>query len=439
MVVAAALALEEGGEAEPPLPLEADAFLRRYEDCFTRPVVTPVAFDVAGLAPVAAATAGDAAPSPSRGSFEAQGGEASAERGELAAGEPGFLLPERGEVAAAAAAAFRASREDTLCGDDGPLSLVAAAGAGDDDGDTAPFTEATGAEEDSGTAREDATAGTGAGVDEAATVTPDPVGFVFSVSAAARKATRDGDDAAALGERVGEPAVFPAAARAEAKVVAGRAERNADGLGSTRIDGDVGAGEGATGSAAAAAGSATTAGAGTAAAAGSAITAGAGSVTSAAAGSVTTAAAGSATTAATTAAGTATAAAAAAVAAAAVAARVPPETAAEEAPLDRPDRASSSVLLISGAFALGLRLGASADRSAFPGMRPPRSVALASALADVSSHEISSAAPVCVGNVMRWHEKDGTAPYSTIRGKGRGNVEQSPATRQQRVTAEGGR
>lgn len=120
MVVAAALALEEGDEAEAPLPLllEAVASLRRYEDRFTRPGVTPVV----SAEPVSAA-GGDAAPS--RGSFDAHGGEgaASAERGELVDGDPAFLLTERGEdpPAAAAAAAFRASKEDTLGGDDGPL------------------------------------------------------------------------------------------------------------------------------------------------------------------------------------------------------------------------------------------------------------------------------------------------------------------------------
>ena len=303
--------------------------------------MTPAAF--AELAPASVASGGDEAPV-SRGSLEAHGGDeaASAERGDLAFGEPGFLLPERdGE----AAAAFRASREDTLCGDEGPLVT----GAGDDDGDTFPLTEDTGAEEDvtSGTAREENTAGTAAAGAAVAAVTaaagagaeeedaPDPVGFVFSASAAARIATLDGD-AADLGERTGE-AGFPAAARAEARVVAGRAALNADGLGSTRTDGDVGAGI-----AAAAAGSAST-GTGTAAAA------------------------------------------------AAGAARVPAETAAE-AP---PERASSSVLVMLGAFALGLRLGASVFRSASPGMRPPRSVALASALAEVSSHEMSSSAPFC--------------------------------------------
>lgn len=364
MVVAAALAVEEV-PAPLLLPLEADVFRRRYEDCFTRPAATPVAFAFSGLA---SAAGGDAV---SRGSLEAHGGEAvAAERGDLAAadrGEPAFLLPDRDgdEEPPAPAAAFRASREDTLCGDEGPLG----AGAGDAEGDTAALTDDTGAEDDatSGTAR-DAAAGTaaaaaGAGARAGEGLTPDdPAGLVFSASAAARKATRDGDAfapaAAALGERVGEAAVFPAAARAEAKVVAGRADGNADGLGSSRTNGEVGA----AGAGAAAAGSAATA----------------------------------------TAAGTA-----AAAAVAAVAARVPAETA--TAPPDRPERASASVLLILGASARGLRLGASVDRSASPGMRPPRSVASASAFADVSSQEMSSAAPFCWRGVA-WQgarEKDG--------------------------------
>lgn len=262
IVVAAALALEDGGEPDPPplpLLLVADAFWRRYEDRLTRPGATSVA--VEELPPVAVfAVGGEAAAASSRGSFEAQGGEAFAERGDLAAGEPGrepaFLFLERGEDDAVAAA-FRASREDTVCGDDGPLCLVAA--AGDDDGDTASLMVDTGAEGDGpGAAREEAAgetttaaageasasaaaAATGAGVGAAEEATSDTTGFVFSARAAAREATRDGDGAPPLGDRVGEPAALPAAARAEARVMAGRAAGNADGLGSTRTDGDAGA------------------------------------------------------------------------------------------------------------------------------------------------------------------------------------------------------
>lgn len=335
MVVAAALAFDDGGEAEPLLP----AFLRRYEDCFTRPGVTSAAAGGGGD-PDRGSTP------PARGCFD-HGFEASAARGE---GVLGFLcLP--GDVP------LRARRSATLCGDDGPLVL---------EGDTAARTEETGAEEDSGAAAV-AAAGAGAEGAEASTagfvvlakdglmaeVIPDPVvpaGFVFSARAAARMATRDGEalDAAAarVGEatRVGEAApldlvgddaaLAAAAARAEASVVFGRPGRNDAAVGSTRAE--------AAGAAAAGAGATAATGAGT------------GAVTAAGAG------------------------------AAAAACRAPPE------------RASSSALLIPGALALGLRLGASAERSASPGMRPPRSVALASALAEVSSQEMSSSAPACV-------------------------------------------
>lgn len=61
-----------------------------------------------------------------------------------------------------------------------------------------------------------------------------------------------------------------------------------------------------------------------------------------------------------------------------------------------PDRAPSSCFVISAACGVGLRLGASAERSALPGMRPARSVAFTSALAEVSSQDMSCEAAACV-------------------------------------------
>ena len=65
------------------------------------------------------------------------------------------------------------------------------------------------------------------------------------------------------------------------------------------------------------------------------------------------------------------------------------------APMEFPVRASDRVPLILAAIAVGFKEGASLARSASPGLRPPRSVASALALADVSSHTIRSVAPAC--------------------------------------------
>lgn len=327
--VAAALALEEGGDAE-PLPLFAEPLLGAYEDCFTRPgvatFVTVVELLTAGAG--SSPTVRGSTP-PVRGGCaicsEARDGTASAERGDLDLDLDGDVpdlavglllpVPERGEERAALR---DKDVPDPLCGDDGDGTLAALAGDGGDaapGGDSGKLLEAV----STGFADSDATAS-----------------FVFSARAAARKATRDGDGLAVAtrgGEAAGggeaalvevplEGETFPAAARAEASVVAGRAEGKSDVSGSDLFPAGTAIGE---------RGAATT---------------GTGAET--AGGAV----------------------------------RVPP------------DRALASVSVISRACAVGLRLGASEERSASPGMRPPRSVAFASALADVSSHEMSSAAPL---------------------------------------------
>lgn len=343
--MAAALALEEGGDAD-PLPLLPEPLLRPYE----------LLVDAGSCPPARGSTP------PARGAcvavfLAAQDGAAeSAERGDLAvSAERGDLdldgdvpnlaplpVPDRGDESAALL------DEDTpvpLCGDngDGTLVVFAAEAAAALEGDMGGDGVAAGGE--SGKPREAAAAAAGFTTPNDGFTDSDAAGaFDFSARAAARKATRDGDDGLAVAARVEEegedeaavegevglPAeapfdgeLFPAAAaaRAEARVVAGRAEGKADGLGSNRPVAALGEG-GEAG------------------------------------------------------------------AAAAGAARVPPEV----APVP-PDRASASVSVISRACAVGLRLGASAARSASPGMRPPRSVAFASALAAVSSHEISSVAP----------------------------------------------
>lgn len=349
----AALALEEGGDAEEPLPLLADPLRRPYEDFFTGPGAGAGAAELlAGSTPPARGST-----PPARGGcaacLEAQDGAASAERGDFAldGNAPAraavvltLPVPERGEESAAL---LDGDTPGPLRGgDDGDGVLVAFAAeaaaalegdSGDGDGDAA-FGGESGKLREAGAAAGAAGAAGFAKSDEAGA-------FVFSARAAARKATRDGDGlavadggakAAGAGAGGGEAAlaeapldggIVPAAALAEATVVAGRAGDKADALGSNRCS---------AGGAASGGGEAATAGE----------TAGAGA------------------------------------AAAAGAARVPP------------DRAPASVSVISRACAVGLRLGASVERSASPGMRPPRSVAFASALADVSSHEISSAAPV---------------------------------------------
>lgn len=60
---------------------------------------------------------------------------------------------------------------------------------------------------------------------------------------------------------------------------------------------------------------------------------------------------------------------------------------------DFPVRASVRAPLMLAAIAVGFKEDASLARSASPGLRPPRSVASAFALADVSSHAIRSMAP----------------------------------------------
>lgn len=356
IVVAAALALEEGGDAEPLLfPLLAEPpLLRPYEDCFTRPgaAAAPVPVDE----PLVTAGAGSGPPArgstpPARGGcavfLDAQDGAAvSPERGDLELDLDGDVpdlaplpVPDRGEESAAL------RDEDTpgpLFGDDGDgtLAVFAAAVAAALDGDRGGDAVAVAPGEESGKLRE-AAAAVGFDTPNGGFTDSDAAGaFVFSARAAARKATRDGDDGLAVAARVEEAAVvaggepglaaeapldgelFPAAAaaRAEARVVAGRAEGILAGLGSTRSVAAAALGDGG--------------------------------------------------------------------AAAAGAARVPRDVV--PAP---PDRAFASVSVISPACDVGLRLGASAVRSASPGMRPPRSVAFASALADVSNHEISFVAP----------------------------------------------
>lgn len=62
---------------------------------------------------------------------------------------------------------------------------------------------------------------------------------------------------------------------------------------------------------------------------------------------------------------------------------------------DFPVLASVRAPLILAAIAVGFKEDASLARSASPGLRPPRSVASAFALADVSNHAIRSMAPAC--------------------------------------------